>query len=428
MERFPHIAAENFEPSTFFRLNTHVDQFARAMKRSTSPNTGSQPIETSPRAGGFLIPKEDARGKDDIDRSETEGAPQRQFAGDYIVGYHSDDAFPRTVAAVKTGPAAVEPKRAYPAFSIAGSLVVAACAGIYFRAEVTSYVARHTVHGDLFGISTVSGQAGQVSEWLTRNFESQVPPTKMSQGRHTQQQVDASALSIAARQHQAEVNGIGAQASGTTPVKAATLPEPSAVTGEHSQTPAADGDPGATLASELAITRRDVETKAALLSKAADEAAQVRQTTEAASAELRQSLLHERDRVAVLARELATARRDLETEVALARKAGEEVEQLRQAAKATATGELEQERNRSTAAHDPESAQRVNGASSTTERTAGGPIVDEQVAEQLRRNYRAYRNKGKRTHFAKRNLRGREFAVISPIRRSRWPWHFLPRR
>ena len=241
----------------------------------------------------------------------------------------------------KTEPTAVEPKRAsharnrFAAFSIAASLVLATCVGIYFRAEVTSYVARHTVRGDLFGISTVSGQVvGQVTQWLSRNFESQVSPAQMSQRQNTPQ-VDASALHIAVLQHQAEVDGVGAQASETTPAKAATLLEPAAITVEHSQALAAERDRGATLASELAMARRDVETKAALLSNAADEAAQLRQTAEATAAELRQSLLQERDRVAALARELATARRDLETEVALSRKAGEEAEQLRQAAKAS---------------------------------------------------------------------------------------------
>ena len=94
--------------------------------------------------------------------------------------------------------------------------------------------------------------------------------------------------------------------------------------------------------------------------------------------------MQERDRVAALARELATARRDLETEVALSRKAGEEAEQLRQSAKATAA-ELEQERNRSAAlARDPESAQRVIGVRSTTERPAGSPIAEQAAAKPLR--------------------------------------------
>ena len=87
--------------------------------------------------------------------------------------------------------------------------------------------------------------------------------------------------------------------------------------------------------------------------------------------DLRQSWLQERDRVAALARELATARRSLETEVAQSSKATEEADRLRQAANA-ATAELEQERSRSAAlARDLASAQRMIAARSTTERPAG---------------------------------------------------------
>src|SRR6478752_8875546 len=76
MERFPHlslrVAAENLEPSKSCVLNSFVDQFAVAMKRSTSPNTGSEtepyPIETAPRDGRFLILEEDASGKFNIAR------------------------------------------------------------------------------------------------------------------------------------------------------------------------------------------------------------------------------------------------------------------------------------------------------------------------------------------------------------------------
>ena len=90
-----------------------------------------------------------------------------------------------------------------------------------------------------------------------------------------------------------------------------------------------------------------------------------------AEQDLRQSLLQERDRVAALTRELATARRGLETEVAQSSKATEEADRLRQAANA-ARAELEQERSRSAAlARDLESAQRMIAARSTTERPAG---------------------------------------------------------
>jgi hypothetical protein len=66
MERSPnlllHFADENLEPSASRGLNAFVDHFTVAMKRSTSPNTGSksgpQLIETAPRDGGFLILEE----------------------------------------------------------------------------------------------------------------------------------------------------------------------------------------------------------------------------------------------------------------------------------------------------------------------------------------------------------------------------------
>ena len=280
MDRSPnlplHFADENLEPSASRGLNAFVDHFTVAMKRSTSPNTGSksgpQLIETAPRDGGFLILEEDTSGKNDIARwaSEAGGwvrengepikirpsywypikgenylqhgpdisispsqrgelvAPQQQFASDIITS-RSDAAPPETVATAKIDATAVEPRRAsrarnrFAAFSIAASLVVAVCVGMYFRAEQ----------------------------------------------------------------------------------------------------------------------------------------------------DLRQSWLQERDRVAAMTRELATARRGLETEVAQSSKATEEADRLRQAANA-ARAELEQERSRSAAlARDLESAQRMIAASSTTERPAG---------------------------------------------------------
>ena len=259
------------------------------------------------------------------------------------------------------------------------NLIVAIGVGMYFRAEVTSA-------GDLFGIR--SGQmVGQVTQWF-RNLEKQVSPAQMSHSQHAPQ-IDASAPQIAVLQHQAEVGGVEAQASGMTPAESDTLLEPAANDVEHSPALTAERNRAATLASELAMVRRDVETKAALLSRATGEAAQTKQTAEATAVELRQALVQERDRVAALVRELATARRDLETEIAQSRKAGEEAEQLRQATKA-ATGELDQERNRSASlAHVPETTQGMVGAPSATQGPASSPIIDKAVAEKLERSYRA---------------------------------------
>ncbi len=74
---------------------------------------------------------------------------------------------------------------------------------------------------------------------------------------------------------------------------------------------------------------------------AGDEAAQLKQAAESAMAELRQSLQGEHDRAEALATELAKARRDLETQVALSSKKGDEAAQFKQAAE-SATAELRQ--------------------------------------------------------------------------------------
>ena len=192
MERSPNLPLqftdENLEPSASGGLNALAERFAVAMERSPPPNTGSksgrQLIETAPRDGGFLILEEDTSGKTDIARwaSEAGGwvqengepikirpsywysikgesyfqhgldisispsqrgelaASQRQFASD-IRTSRSGAAPPETVATAKIDAAAVKPKRAsrarnrFAAFSIAASLVVAVCVGMYLRAE-----------------------------------------------------------------------------------------------------------------------------------------------------------------------------------------------------------------------------------------------------------------------------------------------------
>jgi hypothetical protein len=419
------VAADSIEPNIAYGLNTFADQVAVAMKRSTSPQTGSkrepQPIVTAPKDGRFVILKEDASGKFNIARfapevsgwvrendepikiipscwypiqeqndspqrldivstreqAESPTAPQSQLAPNIIAG--------SPVGTCPETDVAVEPERAssarnrFAALSIVSSLVVATCAGLYFRPEITSYMRRDTIRGDLVEISQVSAQVvEQATQWLSRNLQNQVSAAQLSQGKNTQS-VEASSLHLAVLH--SEVENVPAF-SATPAAKAATLVEPAASSVSSPST--AEHGGGETVARELAMTRRDIETKAALLSKAAEEAAQFRQAAETAAAELRQSLAQERDRVAALARELASARGGLETEVALSRKASEEAEQLRQSAK-TITAQLEEERNTSAAmARNPEAAQGLTtGARPMTDRPAvrqGEPI--NEVTEQ----------------------------------------------
>ena len=82
---------------------------------------------------------------------------------------------------------------------------------------------------------------------------------------------------------------------------------------------------------DLATARRDVETQTALATKAAAEANQLKKTPDASSADLGKSLQQERDRASALEQDLAAARRDVETQTAVAAKAAAEANQLKAA-------------------------------------------------------------------------------------------------
>ena len=91
---------------------------------------------------------------------------------------------------------------------------------------------------------------------------------------------------------------------------------------------------------DLAAARRDVETKTALATKASAEAAQVKQAAETGAGDLQKSLQQEHARADQLEQDLSAARRDVETKTALATKAGDEAARMKQAAESGA-GELQ---------------------------------------------------------------------------------------
>ena len=100
----------------------------------------------------------------------------------------------------------------------------------------------------------------------------------------------------------------------------------------------------------LAAGRRDVETQTALTAKAVEETARVKQAAQGGAAELQNSLQRARERAELLERDLAAARRDVETQTALAAKAGEEASRPKQAGESGAAElqtPLQQERERS---------------------------------------------------------------------------------
>jgi hypothetical protein len=86
------------------------------------------------------------------------------------------------------------------------------------------------------------------------------------------------------------------------------------------------------LEQDLAAARRDVETQTALTAEAVEETVRVKQAAQSGAAELQKSLQQERERAERLEQDLAAARRDLETQTALAGKAGDESSRLKQSA------------------------------------------------------------------------------------------------
>jgi hypothetical protein len=106
--------------------------------------------------------------------------------------------------------------------------------------------------------------------------------------------------------------------------------ELTASTVQHRQELEEERARGAALASELAMARREIETQVTLLHKAGDEAVQLKQAAESAMAELRQSLLQERERTEALSHELAMARESGERDT-LERAANSQIPQVTQA-------------------------------------------------------------------------------------------------
>ncbi|AWO93198.1 MULTISPECIES: hypothetical protein [Bradyrhizobium] len=90
------------------------------------------------------------------------------------------------------------------------------------------------------------------------------------------------------------------------------------------------------LEQDLAAALRNVETQTALATKAGEETSRLKQAGESQAVELQKALQQESERTARLEQDLAAARHDAETQTALATKAGEETSRLKQAGESQA--------------------------------------------------------------------------------------------
>jgi hypothetical protein len=361
-------------------------------------------IETAPMDGSGIIVEDDAKGSYDVVHWSAEAAGWVSENGEPIkitpsYWYPLQTANnPQYSDGLSDNPSEAGPPRARRSrrrltiSSIAATLAVAALAGAYFRDEVSASVTRYGDMEEISRIRTIGGHyVGQAVQWLTDG------PVKAYQQEFQQpaeaaqagvQEIVAVKQSLATPEAEArpfseneprrealakelpeasrtvDRPNLELQADATTAAqslvqereKTAGLVQAAdaarqalaAGTAQHLQALEQERARSEALAGELALVRRDLDTKVTLLSRADDAAAQLKQDTEATTAELLRSLQQERDRGAAFASELATVRRDFETKTALLGKMGDEAVQLRQAA-ADKTAELQQERQRASA-------------------------------------------------------------------------------
>jgi septal ring factor EnvC (AmiA/AmiB activator) len=135
------------------------------------------------------------------------------------------------------------------------------------------------------------------------------------------------------------------------------------------------------LEQDLAAARRDVETQTVLATKAGAEASQLKKTADAGAADFGKSLQQERDRASRLEQDLVTARRDVETQTALATKAGAEASQLKKTADAGAADlskSLQQERDRASRLEQDLAAARRDVETQTALATKAGAEAGER--------------------------------------------------
>ena len=130
------------------------------------------------------------------------------------------------------------------------------------------------------------------------------------------------------------------------------------------------------------ILRNNAEPAERKATKAGTEASQLKKTADAGSADVQKSLQQERDRATRLEQDLAAARRDVETQTALATKAGAEASQLKKTADAGSAElrkSLQQEHDRASRLEQDLALARSNASAPSI--IAGGQISKQHEAE-----------------------------------------------
>src|SRR5438874_2020195 len=240
-------------------------------------------------------------------------------------------------------------RRWFAVSSIAAGMVGASLITWYFHAGLAAFVTRYSgeLNNARIGTAEVVEQRTPVAIRDSQQADSLDPALHQQADRASSQAAQDTALAKqgaaamrADAQRPLEKERRGADAPADEQVAQPSQAVESAMA-ELRQSLQKEHDRAEALTGELGKARRDLETQLALSSTAGDEAAQVKQAAESATAELRQSLQQEHDRAEALRGELGKAQGNTETQLALSSKAGDEAAQVKQAAE-SATAELRQ--------------------------------------------------------------------------------------
>jgi hypothetical protein len=260
-----------------------------------------------------------------------------------VIALRQDERAAVTFPVIEPRTAASQPAwRRFVVSSIAAAMIASSLIGMYFRAPIAGYVTQYADQHDIAWIGRIAEQPSKQA---------------ISLPIEALQQADSLPRSAAVGP-QAETDGSSGKTATWTAVQVTETRAPEAIGLLEKERRRADG-----LEIELAELRRSIEGRELRLRDAAATAPQsqepdrekpsallqdlaaARQELKANEVQYRKALAEERDRSAALTSELATAQRNVETQVVLSNKTGNEAAQLKKAAD-TAALELQRERER----------------------------------------------------------------------------------
>ena len=342
-----------------------------------------QAIDTVPRDGTFIIIEDDASGTYDVAHWSSEAGgwvgendePSRitpshwyPMQGPFAV------AAPETAAAVGAETARTQANRRSQVrlgFAISTAALIALI-GVYFHVEVAAFLTGYPGLQDNF--RELASQELRKPDSFALRPQAEVDQARAQVATQDAAQIAQAVETSAPEARQSLKNEQRSEASANE--LAALLQEAKAAqamtaSAEQQRRALEEAQArAAALASELAGTRREIETQAAQSQKAVDEALQQKQAAESTIAELQQSLQQEQKktaaltqeakrarqtmtasaeqqrraleeaqaRAAALASELAGTRREIETQAAQSQKAVDEALQQKQAAESSYRG------------------------------------------------------------------------------------------